>query len=126
MNDKNDVFGGYTSIGWQGNINEDRQDNDDKAFIFVVRSCDNYPMEIFNAIKGKKTIRLQNHYYCMFGAEPAIWIYPYNHEADKGCCYGIEMFEKPSNRQYLIGEGSSTVHWWETKEIEVFQILANQ
>ena len=51
--DKN-VFGGYTSKGFMSN---QFQCKDEDAFIFSIRSSATYPAAIFNAKKGKTTIR---------------------------------------------------------------------
>ena len=85
--------------------------------------------EIFNAIKGKKAIRLQSDYYCMFGRELAIWIDGKGLNDYKGGCYGIEAFEKPSNRAYLTGAYPHRTryshHSFTVKELEVFQLNLN-
>ena len=128
LDDADNVFGGYTSIGWKGRPSY-REDIDDKAFIFLIRSSDNLKSEIFNAIKGKYTIRLQSDYYCLFGNEPVIWIDGMGDYEFKGGCYAIKVFEKPSDRAWITGmyphRANYGYHWFVVKEMEVFQLNLN-
>ena len=52
------VWGGYTSEGWthkEDNYETDYGESvyDDKSFLFVIRSRDNYPPRIFNVVEPK-------------------------------------------------------------------------
>ena len=114
----NNVFGGYTSIGWKGRSQLDHY-VDNKAFIFIIRSIKNYEAKIFNAIKGKKAIRIQYGYYCMFGSNTEIWmdyktvgVAPFND------------FEPPSNRKSVTG--ATVYEDCRVKEVEVYQLESQQ
>ena len=100
---RGNVFGGYTSIGWQGG-SIIRADKDDKAFIFIIRSTQNFKPEIFNADTETyyTQIMVRQEYYCWFGERAAIWF----RDLDGfGACNSFYGFERPSNRSCLNGKG---------------------
>ena len=111
--DEKNAFGGYTSIGWTGQPFQEY--DDDKAFIFLIRSSEDYPMEIFNALQDKKSIRLEQDYYCMFGEGLAIWLNGFD---AKGGCFEVCSFETPSGRETLQRDDEE----FDPMEVEVFQL----
>ena len=124
--DEDNVFGGYTSIGW-GNKDEQYQ-TDNKAFLFLIRSQNDYPPGIYDAIKDKKTIRVQRNYYCIFGEEGEMFIYGAGH--DQACNGGFspgDSYEMPS---YLIdtsmtGKKFDGIVAFKPKEVEMFQLISS-
>ena len=125
-NDGN-VFGGYTAKGWHpGKFKV----IDERAFLFSIRSCKGSSPQIFNAIKGKVTIRTEVSFYCLFDINYAIWI---NAAGTGGGCYPPKAFERPPNKFYLLGSDSSDdeneneldydfIKEFRLSELEVFQL----
>ena len=82
INDKENVFGGYTSIGWQGTDSDYNLDSrhDEEAFLFKLK-CGNDPNEtpqIFNVTNPAKALRIQGGFFCMFGQDCTFYIYKEN------------------------------------------------
>ena len=117
LDGRGNVFGGYTSIGWQGGSIR-RADKDHEAFLFTIRSTQNFNPEIFNADTDeyRSQIIVRQGYYCWFGEHAAIWLRDLD---GSGACNNVLGFEKPSNREYLNG-----TDWIveSPKEVEVFQL----
>ena len=113
---KGNVFGGYTAKGWQGRP-EYESGQDDKAFLFSIRSSYGHPAGVYDAIKGKYTICLKANFYCIFGVEGAIWIY--ENAKNLGGCRAIGTFERPPKSRYLNGDSDQ----FNPKEIEVFHLI---
>ena len=63
--ESDNVIGGYTSEGWIGKPTRMTYYNDDKTFLFSIRSCEQYPAAIFNGKKSEET---------MFGKGCYLWI----------------------------------------------------
>ena len=124
---KGDVFGGYTAKGWK----QDRRSIEDmKAFIFLIRSTNDYPAQILNALEGYSTTVTLAYSYCVFGGD---WEIRISKEGKDGKCSFIRSFEKPSYGSWLAGdfmdEDSSDEDeedretFFEVSELEVFQLM---
>eukprot|EP01084_Bolivina_argentea_P132708 234190_1 len=69
--DTDNVFGGYTSTGWHGDISKFGNMHDTKSFLFLIRSSSEYKPEIFDKLsqgyKGDFAVITRTHCVCMFG-----------------------------------------------------------
>lgn len=117
---KGNVFGGYTKRGWKSDgIHDSLEDKD--AFIFSIRSNINYPPKIFNCTVEKKALYYQwPSYYCMFGADCAIYI---QQDGLKGGCNdrSSKYYEKYPQDFYLTGTCSHR-NRFSVIAVEVFQL----
>ena len=118
---KGNVFGGYTAKGWRG-IQQGCSQDDDKAFIFSIRSSSNHPPRIFNVIKPSKALYNEKGYYCMFGL---VGIYCIDADGKRGQTfhqketemYGGGEYEELPEDYYLAGE-----QLFDIDKLEVFQL----
>ena len=66
--DTNNVFGGYLSVGWKEWNNHFDHTRDENAFLFLIRSSKDYPMEIFDIVKTPKYAScIADNDVCIFG-----------------------------------------------------------
>ena len=108
------VFGGYTSKGWRG-IHVGQAQDDEKAFLFLIRSKKGHDPKIFNNTGTKKELYNQSGYYCMFGSNCAIWI---NRSGEWGNSYGqSDQYETMKSYDLLVGDCPFSV-----ASLEVFQL----
>ena len=119
-----DVYGGYTSIGWKENSPKSIEyDKDEKAFIFLVISSKKYKIMLSNIKYGheNKAIRWQRNYFCMFGWGPIIYI------ADKKTdtmhnVYWVDSYESFPHDGYFHGGKSSFRGKYTVTEFEIFEL----
>ena len=117
--EEGNVWGGYTSKGWRGMHYATEQD-DDNAFVFVIRSKDNYPPKIFNVLKEKACDALfnQDRFYCEFGTDG---IYYIGLDGKSGGSFHsherIEEYGCLPYKNYVCG-----THPFHVKNIETFQL----
>ena len=117
---RDNIFGGYTHTGWTGDAYKLKGIQDDKAFIFSIRNSNNYPLRIFNGIKGRETLRTQNRYYCMFGYDCTIWIYDQTNcgaARDTG-----KDFEARPKEEFPHYFGTGDFGSFAAEDVEVFQL----
>ena len=115
----NDVFGGYTFVGWDDKDRYGTKD-DGEAFIFSIRSSKDWPPAIFNLIKGN-ALHHQEDFHCMFGQNLCIWL---SDNSCKGGGYDVRSFEKPKHDDYLFGGRKNIYGWVDIEDVEVFQLIA--
>ena len=114
------IWGGYTSTGW-GDLGTkySKNEQDKNAFLFTIRSSQNYPAQIFNCIHPNRALTNQRQYYGIFGTglDCACWI---NHTGIDGGSYGqSKNYEKfPIEDQYYFSE----VQYFAVIGVEVFQL----
>ena len=104
------VWGGYTSKGWRGTPKRQAQD-DDKSFLFVIRSKDNHPSRIFNVLKTANALYNQDNGYCIFGSASCYGILG---SGESGLCYnraqyGDGHYERGPCDFYITGEGDFSI-----------------
>merc|ERR1712176_245873 len=70
---KGNVFGGYTRRGWKSDDKHGSLE-DKHAFIFSIRSINNYPPTIFDCTHPKGALWYSTLAYCMFAENCAFYI----------------------------------------------------
>ena len=94
------VFGGYTSKGWRG-IHVGQAQDDEKAFLFLIRSKKGHDPKLFNNRGTDRELYNQRGFYCMFGSYCAFWIYD---GGRKGSSYGqSHQYERMKTHDLLVG-----------------------
>ena len=125
-NDKDIVFGGYTSTGWSADKSQSyseygSREEDTNAFLFCIRNNnDDHLPKIFNASKDHGgALRNQKGYYCMFGFDCAIWVFPKDFAANVGSTSYYTSYSKVPKKYYFIaGQSNNT----KVMDIEVFSL----
>ena len=118
LNDKGNIFGGYSSIPWERN-GGDKIAND--CFLFTLTNIYNTEPTKFPYIKGRSICNNSN-YGPIFGDGSDI--YCYNNFCDKNCCFS----GFPVSYQDVLGKGKSIFtgdvnnQYFILKEIEVFEL----
>ena len=115
----NNVFGGYTSTGWRKGRKKSN-DNDDKAFIFNIRSCCGYPSGIYNAKKGHESLRVQPGYICMFGDDCTMWIYC---DEQEGAVTDTSKDYQNRPKEYKNCFTDNPFNHFHAVDVEVFQLV---
>ena len=113
------VWGGYTSKGWRDNLKVAAQD-DDKAFMFVIRSKNNDPARRFNILKPKMALYNTSGYYLIFGAVNCYWI---NKDGDSAGTYNRKSrrevdYEPIPEDNYILGQKPRTIQSIEVHSIK--------
>ena len=117
QSESNDVFGGYTSCGWPTAFDEpyghSQGVDDDKSFVFSIRSIKGYKPAIFDVIEPKHSLWFQEEYYLMFAGSCVIYVDAYGkgHAAAQP-----ERYETYPYDSYLANTS------FKVKSIEVFQL----
>ena len=116
--DTNNVFGGYLSVGWQKYEDYFAYQKDPNAFLFLIRSSKDYPMELFN-VKEKEDCYIScvhDEEVCIFGGGWDICIAQDcavdNYSYTRGHNFGVP------NEGYLNGDKKCFF----AKDIECFQL----
>ena len=118
LNDKGNIFGGYSSIPWERNSG-DKIAND--CFLFTLTNIYSTEPTKFPYIKGRSICNNSNH-GPIFGDGSDI--YCYNNFCDKNCCFS----GFPVSYQDVLGKGKSIFigdannQYFILKEIEVFEL----
>eukprot|EP01084_Bolivina_argentea_P259494 437841_1 len=96
----NNVFGGFTSIGWDdtGTNHIWGYNYDDKAFLFSIRSSKKYKPYLVTPRYPFQAIRTQMRTYCIFGSSE-LWLY--ENWVDTNNSRAFNAF--PVNDYYLLG-----------------------
>ena len=111
----NNVFGGFTSVGWKNGV-QDQYFDDDQAFIFGIRSSRGHEPEL-SYIKQESSqyaLYVYPSNYCWFGKTGSIAIHKY------GTVYAWnpESYHSFSKDFYLLGGNCN-----EVIGIECFQLI---
>lgn len=119
-NDKNTVFGAYTSTGWKGTNPSSLNETEDKnAFLFVIRTSENLKAIIVNPEKNRcgSIIASYNGYYCYFGR--SFWLKS-NCDNYKGSGSTLSTYNsfKPPDAKYFQCIGTDFM----VRDFEVFQL----
>ena len=106
------VWGGYTSKGWRSDPEQDGSQGDDEAFLYVIRSKDNYVPRIFDVVKHDQALFTQSNFYCIFGKAPAA--YGLNSDGKTGLTTnrkskGDNYYQGVPHDFYITGEGTFEV-----------------
>ena len=115
---RNNVFGGYTYSGWSTNKRD--QSRDPQAFLFSIRSRNNYEPSIFKIKDDYNGCTLWNQarFYIMFSDDSCDAIYV-NADGKRGYAYGMPSgFEAYPSKEYLTDTN------FKIDSIEVFQLQA--
>ena len=113
--ENDDIFGGYTSNGWKPGHNV--YNNDDKAFIFNIRSSKGFKPIISNIKQdyAGQAMYTYDGFYLIFGSDNVIYVY--NHDGSvyhhNPSCYS----ELPTDRHLMGGS-----HCEKVVDIEIFQL----
>eukprot|EP01083_Nonionella_stella_P069196 184345_1 len=118
-NSTDNVFGGFTSTGWRTGT---RYTKDEHAFLFTIRSSNNYAPAIANILPNKAESAMQwqntsHPHYCMWGSGTDVWIHGTENSVrvnDPSTFYPF-----PEGKNYM----SSGVYKTNINNIEVFQVL---
>ena len=118
---RNNVFGGFTANGW---IDADHHRSnywnaiqDDKAFLFSIRSSLSYPPAIYNVKKPQNALQITSGFYCCFGSDLLVYIYDSDPE-DKVAVYSMDSYEWFDNKVFRGDRDDSDI----VQAIEVFQL----
>eukprot|EP01083_Nonionella_stella_P295544 1004441_1 len=113
--DTDNVFGGYASVPWAGAIK--RYVMDKNAFIYLIRSCKNYPPQVFanQNVESKRHVYHGNGYMCTFGNDD-IDIADNCNKNTSSSVNGNRTYMDIPSRFYLNGETSC----FKVLDIEVF------
>ena len=110
--DNNNVFGGYTSIQWNSGSAWTKDEN---AFLFLLRSSENYAPKIFkvkSGANGANAIYCAPGFMCWFGYD--IVIYSGCNKGNQSYTYS-HYYDIPS-KHYLNGDKQS----FNVRELEVY------
>ena len=115
---EDNVFGGYTSCGWEITEEYFTQQSDDKAFLFSIRSNSGHEPALFNINTPSNALRNQQGFYCMFG-DDCIYIHP--RQSGNECptiWFDSTADYEEAPEDMVIVHGIHTT----AKEVEVFQL----
>ena len=104
------IFGGYTSLSWNGN---NSYYQDDAAFIYSITK--GYKVSKQN---NTSSIRCYSVYGPLFGGGNDIIIYDNCNTPNSNYCSSNNTYPLPSGEKYLSGTNYFTV-----KEIEVYSVI---
>ena len=113
--DTDNIFGGYTSVSWTspqfGNYIEDN-----KSFVFLIKSSKNYKPKIFNILPQNKQNAIYHNpkYMCAFRNDLLIHSKCNINESS----YTVKYAYNIETKHYLNGDKKN----FKVKEIEVFKI----
>ena len=119
--DSNNVFGGFTTKKWDRNVKGWREITDKHAFLYLIRSNQKYPTQIFSVEpNGIGAIGHQAGYFLMFG-KGANGIYlSKNCHLNNASCVRSKCVSYPSlpEKHYLNGGKDA----FKVRDVEVFQL----
>lgn len=128
--DTNNIFGGFTSIGWNSNdkdIETTKYYKDKKAFMFLIRSNFGYKPYLANIRFGyqKFAIAINKPFYCIFGSGWDLYLT----DKQDGNVYASSTYQWPkyydgTNKKIKNGcylNGPQSQHF-NIKAMEVFQL----
>merc|ERR1712129_337040 len=111
------IFGGYTSTGWNGNV-ADGYGADDYAFLFLVRSVNGLKPRAFKVINGQQALYNQSSYYCFFDGNQCALYISSNGDTGNAAANTGTTYESYPQSNYLSGGGNT----FNITELEVFQL----
>ena len=118
---RNNVFGGFTASGWfDGNndgLDYSKVIEDDKAFLFSIRSSLSCPPAIYSVKKPEKALQMTIGFYCCFGSDYLMYVYDM-HSNDKVAVYSEGSYERFDNRVFRGDGGDSDI----VQGLEVYQL----
>ena len=118
--EEDNVFGGYTSCGWDITDEYCTTHRDDKAFLFSIRSIKGYEPAIFDVVNAFDALRNQKEFVCMFGNDCTLYIDPREFMDDKFLEISFDNggeYEKVPDDMMVIEDD-----YVKATEIEVFQL----
>ena len=121
LNDKDNIFGGYSSIPWSNN-EVDKTSND--CFLFTLNNIYNTEPTKFSYIKGSSVSHYSN-FGPIFGSGYDLYLYNNNNNVNNPNCSSF-----PYSYQDTLGKGKSIFtgdmnnnnYYFNLKEVEVFKI----
>ena len=120
---RRNVFGGYTSTGWEKKENYGENLSEDQdAFVFNIRSFGGYDPEIFNVKPNmsKRALRYAMNGYCIFGMDKVICIKANGDVETLSAWSESKVYEPFPNKCHFMGGGTDDLG--KVIELEVYQL----